>query len=224
MKRILGTVTIGQSPRTDVTPDLRTILGDDVDIVEAGALDGLTKEDVAKLAPESGDYVLVTRLADGSSVQVAERHIAPRVEAKIGAHFANGLPVVLLLCTGEFPDFPTDGLLLRPQRILYNTVEAVARGLRVGFLTPSREQIAQSENRWRTVCSNIRVVPASPYANADAAVRAAASELGEWGADLAVMDCMGYTLAMQGMVRTITGKPVILARGIVARVVLELIG
>ena len=224
MKRILGTVTIGQSPRTDVTPDLRAILGDGIDIVEAGALDGLSRDEIASLAPETGDYVLVTRLADGSSVQVAEKYIAPRVEARIAEHFANGLSIVLLLCTGEFPDFPTDGLLLRPQRILYNTVEAVAKGLRVGFLTPSRDQIAQSGRRWKSVCSDLRVVPASPYADAERAVRAAAAEMKEWGADLTVMDCMGYTLAMQEAVREVTDRPVILARGIVARVVRELIG
>ena len=68
------------------------------------------------------------------------------------------------------------------------------------------------------------MVPASPYADAERAVRAAAAEMKEWGADLTVMDCMGYTLAMQEAVREVTDRPVILARGIVARVVRELIG
>jgi protein AroM len=77
-----------------------------VEIREAGALDGLSKEEIAKLAPAEGDYVLVTRLADGSSVQVAE-------------HFRNGIPLVFLLCTGEFPGFETGGLLIRPQKVWY---------------------------------------------------------------------------------------------------------
>ena len=41
---------------------------------------------------------------------------------------------------------------------------------------------------------------------------------------LVVLDCMGYTLAIQDKVRQITGAPVILARGIFARVLKELIG
>ncbi len=41
---------------------------------------------------------------------------------------------------------------------------------------------------------------------------------------LVVLDCMGYTLAIQDKVRQITGAPVILARGIFGRVLKELIG
>ena len=60
MKYQVGTVTIGQAPRVDITPDLKTIIGDGIEIVEAGALDGLTKEQIAAMAPHEGDYVLVT--------------------------------------------------------------------------------------------------------------------------------------------------------------------
>ena len=48
MKYQVGTVTIGQAPRVDITPDLKTIIGDGIEIVEAGALDGLTKKDIEK--------------------------------------------------------------------------------------------------------------------------------------------------------------------------------
>ena len=50
----IGAVTIGQSPRSDVIADIRPILGSEVDVVEAGALDGLTKEEIAKLVPKRG--------------------------------------------------------------------------------------------------------------------------------------------------------------------------
>jgi hypothetical protein len=39
-----------------------------------------------------------------------------------------------------------------------------------------------------------------------------------------VLDCIGYTLATRSMVREITEKPVLLARGIAASMVRELIG
>ena len=37
----VGLITVGQSPRSDVVPDMAAILGGDVEILEAGALDGL---------------------------------------------------------------------------------------------------------------------------------------------------------------------------------------
>ena len=224
MQQVIGTVTIGQAPRTDVTPEIAPILGPNIRIEEAGALDGLSKEEIAALAPEQGDYVLVTRLADGSSVQVAERHITPRLIEKIQGHFAKGIPLVLLLCTGEFPGFGTDGLLVRPQRILYNTVAALGENLRLGVLMPSADQHTQSQARWKQLSDTVASVAASPYVDAMAAVECAAHELKDWGAQLTVMDCIGYTVPMQQLVREITGKPVILARGIAARTVKELLG
>ncbi len=224
MKKVIGTVTIGQSPRTDVIPDVASILGPDIEIREAGALDGLSPEIIASFAPREGDYVLVTRLADGSSVQVAERHITPRIHEKIAEHFTGGIPVVLLLCTGEFPDFDTGGLLIRPQKVLFNAVAAVAKGMRIGILTPSPEQVEQSEHRWGSLSPFVRAVPSSPYVNAMEAARAAAEELKEWKAEITVLDCIGYTLAIRSLVREITDRPALLARGVAASMVKELIG
>ena len=224
MKKVIGTVTIGQSPRTDVIPDVASILGPDIEIREAGALDGLSPEIIASFAPREGDYVLVTRLADGSSVQVAERHITPRIHEKIAEHFTGGIPVVLLLCTGEFPDFETGGLLIRPQKVLFNAVAAVAKGMRIGILTPSPEQVDQSENRWGSLSPFVRAVPSSPYVNAMEAARTAAEELKEWKAEITVLDCIGYTLAIRSLVREITDRPALLARGVAASMVKELIG
>ena len=59
----IGLITVGQAPRSDVVPDMAAILGGDVEIVEAGALDGLTREEIAPLAPEGDDEIIVTRLA-----------------------------------------------------------------------------------------------------------------------------------------------------------------
>ncbi len=223
MKKIIGTVTIGQSPRTDVIPDVISVLGPDIEIREAGALDGLSKEKIASFAPQKGDYVLVTRLADGSTVQVAEQYITPRVNEKIAAHFKSGISVVLLLCTGEFPDFEEGGLLIRPQKVLFNAAASVAEGMRVGVLTPSPEQVEQAEHRWKMVSPHARAVPASPYIDSEAAVKKAAEQLREWKTDLTILDCIGYTLANKAMVREITGKPVLLARGVAASMVKELI-
>lgn len=221
---VIGTVTIGQSPRVDIIPELEAILGETVDIVEAGALDGLSTEEIAAFAPKEGDYVLVTRLADGSSVQVAERHITPRIIEKINAHFANGIPLVFLLCTGEFPGFTPKGLLISPQKILFSVVSALAAGKRLAVMVPSPEQIPQSEHRWSDVTETVKSFPCSPYVNAEKELEHAAGEIKTWKADFVVLDCMGYSGEMQKRVREITGLPVVLGRGLAARVVREIIG
>jgi hypothetical protein len=76
-KRTVGAITIGQSPRTDMVPELLEVLGPGVELLEGGALDGMSGAEIAAIAPRDGDQVLVTRLRDGSSVRLAERHILP---------------------------------------------------------------------------------------------------------------------------------------------------
>src|SRR5436305_14225735 len=83
-KAIIGMVTIGEAPRADVVPDMAALLPD-VEILEAGALDGLDRAGIAALAPEGDDEILVTRLADGSPVFVGKSRRLPRVPARIAA-------------------------------------------------------------------------------------------------------------------------------------------
>ena len=79
----IGAITIGQAPRVDVTADIMDIFEGQAELVQAGGLDGLTKEEIAKFKPEEGDYVLVSRLTDGTSVTFAERYILPRLQEAI---------------------------------------------------------------------------------------------------------------------------------------------
>jgi protein AroM len=74
----VGTLTIGQSPRNDIIPDLKEILGKEVELIEKGALDGLSGEEINELSPKPGDYPLVTRLKDGIEVKVGKKYISSR--------------------------------------------------------------------------------------------------------------------------------------------------
>ena len=80
MKKI-GAITVGQTPRTDLIHEIAPILGDSIEIIQMGGLDGLTKEEIQTMTPAPGDHVLVSRLKDGSSVSFGESHILPRLEA-----------------------------------------------------------------------------------------------------------------------------------------------
>ncbi len=221
-KRILGTVTIGQSPRVDLIPEMKEFLGPGIEIVEGGALDGLTLEQVAEFYPTAGEPVLVTRMADGTSVKITEKHILPRMQSEIDRLAREGAEIIALVCTGKFPVFNSDRLIVRPERILFNAVSAVATNLRIGYLMPDAAQAPKNGTRWDGVASAVRGEPASPYGPFDRIVTAA-ENLKAWGAQIVVMNCIGYTSAMKKAVKDITGVPVILARSILARTLSELL-
>ena len=102
MKKI-GAITVGQTPRTDLIPEIAPILGDSIEIIQMGGLDGLTKEEIQTMTPAPGDHVLVSRLKDGSSVSFGESHILPRLEACMDQLKKDQVSLILFLCTGEFP-------------------------------------------------------------------------------------------------------------------------
>ena len=73
LSSVVGLITIGQSPRSDVVPEMAALIGPGVDVREAGALDGLNRSGIEALAPTGHDEILVTRLQDGSPSFSARR-------------------------------------------------------------------------------------------------------------------------------------------------------
>ena len=223
MKRKLGAITIGQSPREDMVPEMALYLGAQVEILEAGALDGLSYEDIQAFGAEEDDYVLVSKLKDGRSVKFAEKHILPRLQGCIDALEAQGVDVILFLCTGVFPDVFTSRVpLLYPQRILHAVTPQLLDGRRMAVITPAEEQLQQSRSKWQESGVAVDVVAASPYTETDE-LAGAIEALKETQVDLIVMDCMGYTEAMKERVAGETGHMVVLSRTIVARVLGEIL-
>jgi len=132
---------------------------------------------------------------------------------------------ILLLCTGTFPQFKSDRLIVQPQEALYHH-HARARRRRQAH---RRADAARGSARAGAVeVARVRRRPllaaASPYSGADE-VYAAARDLAERGAELIFMDCMGYSLGMKARAKAAAGGcPVILARSAIARVLAEVAG
>lgn len=219
----IGAITVGQSPRADILPEIAGLCGEVV-IEERGALDGLSLEDIGLLAPTPGDYILVTRLRDGTSVHIAKKHIIDRMQRHIDDLIARGAAGILLLCTGEFPPFACGKPVLYPQKLLQHFVAGVAGERAVGVLTPDISQVGQAGRRWvENGARTVVVEPATPYGD-PARVAEAAVTLKQRGAELIVMDCIGYTCAMKEQATGLTGLPAVLPRTVAARAVAELFG
>jgi protein AroM len=201
------------------------ILGADVEILEAGALDGLTREQIAGLAPRGDDEILVTRLADGSSVFVGKTSVVARIEACVAKLEDQGVALTALLCTGAFPKLAARRLLLEPQQLLLGLLRAMTFPGRLGVLTPSERHVPQTIERWAAAGFDAVVAPLSPYEEDDAsAVRRAADTLRQGGAGLIVMDCIGFRRKTRDEIAHLAGAPALVANLLVARVAAELLG
>jgi protein AroM len=225
-QRTIGVLTIGQAPRADDTvSELRQILGPGYRIIERGALDDLADAEIARLAPDPGEYLLISLLRDGRSVRLSKQKILGLLQEKIDALGEDGVDAILLLCTGTFPAFKSDRLIVEPQHALYHlTIGLAGSARRIGALIPLADQMSQARAKWREYGVDVVLAAASPYTGVDE-VTPAARDLAERGAELIFMDCMGYSRPMKARAQVAAGGcPVILARSAIARVLAEVAG
>lgn len=218
----LGLITVGQAPRDDVIVDLLPIFGSEVELIQAGALDGLSLQEISSFAPQDGDYVLVSRLKDGSSAVFAEHYIIPRLQECIFKLEKAGVELILFLCTGNFPAFESHVPIIFPCDVMNGLIPALTNRSRIAVITPKQEQLEQCAEKWKGYVQSVQVTYGSPYGELWE-IEKAAKEITKMDVDLVVLDCIGYTAAMKERVREITDVPVVLSRTIAARAVMELL-
>jgi protein AroM len=190
-----------------------------VDVLEAGALDGLTDEQIAQLGPRDGEYAFATRLADGRQVVVGKSAAEARLASVLERMDAEGLDLVVALCAGTRLPGLKNSLLIEPQRIVDGITAALAAASRrIGIVVPLAQQVERFHLE-AEVTAEIRVTHASPYEGDRFAE--AGGELAD--CDVVVMHCMGYTPAMRAKLAMAAGVPTVSAPELVAAVLRQLI-
>ena len=218
----LGTVTIGQSPRSDIMPELLAAVGREVEVIECGALDDLDRREIDELAPVQGDYPLVSRLRDGSEVRLAERHVIERLKNCIRKLERQAIELVILLCTGEFPHLTASCPVLKPDRLLVHVISGITESGTLGVIVPMPQQQEVMKPKWQRTGLDVVSAAASPYSSTEAELAEAARRLKASGATLVVLDCLGFGSQHARIVRRESGLPVLVPRTLLGRIAAEL--
>ena len=221
-RRRLGVVVIGQSPRPEIVAQIAPYLGERVEIDLRGALDGLTRNQIADLAPTDGPDTLFTRLPDGDGVKLSKHAVEARAGGVIERMAAGGVTVTMLCCTGEFPTL-TSGRVVLPSAVLCGIVAGLLPRGRLGIFIPLPEQDQTLRDKWRRAGMEVVAEPLVP-GSAAPAIDAGACRMAAHAPDLVVMDCMSYDQATKDRVRQSVRAPVILAIAAAARIADELLG
>ena len=221
--RVLGTLTIGQAPRRDVTPIIARHLPSGVRRIDRGVLDGLAPAEIERrYRPEPGEPALVTRLQDGDVVELSRRRMQEGVQEALAGLERDGCEVILLLCTGTFAGLRCErAWLVEPDRIIPGFVAGLVERRRLGVIVPIAGQIESEKDKWRGLARAPLFAAASPYTGAAAAVGDAGADLKARGAEAILLDCIGFTESHRAALRPL-GLPVILSNALAAKAVGEL--
>lgn len=218
--------TIGQAPRDDVVPAMREFLPSGLEIVERGALDGLSYAETEPFWAAPGEVGIVTKLRDGSSVLLSHAKILPAMQQAVD-HLVRdeGVDLVVVLCGANWSALRSEKLIVNPGTLFPSVIGSLAAGRRLGIIKPDAGQVTRERERYAVMGIDAVVTAASPYAGParlDLA-REAAEHLRAEGCELVWMTCVGMDAPMRDIVAEITGVPVILAHALLARIVTELL-
>jgi len=218
----IGAVTIGETPRSDVLSDIKSLITTDIEIVEKGALDDLPADEIAGLAPTKDDEILITRMRDGTELMVGRAGILPRMQERISElDREDNVALITLLCSGEFPTFYCAKPLITPYRLLWGVLSSISIKGSLGMMLPSPRQVKTTTAAFARLGYTIVAVGVSPFGGEEGIVRAAEALRAK--VDVVFMNCFGYDLEMKDIVREITGKPIILPRSLLARTLDDLL-
>lgn len=208
----LATISIGQSPRTDVMADFGALLPATIELLEIGALDHLSKAEIEDLAPRDDEFPLVTKLRDGSAVVIGKERLTPLIGAAV-RDVSTRCDTILVLCAGRFPSFESRVPVLYPSRLFEHFLRGIGPEAAT-VLVPHEGQCEPAKRHFGAFIPRIGVAVASPY---------------PWKCpgglkEVIIMDCLGYSLEMKNDVRRRTGGQVVLIRSVAAAAVRELVG
>ncbi|WP_057915255.1 AroM family protein [Peribacillus muralis] len=217
-KKSIGLLTIGQSPRVDFTPSIQHILGDTVDIVEAGGLDRIGNDDLHSITPDKDEITYISKLINGQSIKIGKSKLLPLLQEELNK-LEEQVSAVIMLCTGDFPSIISKKPLIYPDKILSHTVQAILPKGKLGLVVPLEEQRNTLTQKWKSMGVEFCVEVASPYEDSD--IKGAAQKLKNQGVELIVLDCMGYNETHKRDAMDGSGLPVLLPLTLSARIVAE---
>ncbi|RWR00619.1 hypothetical protein ED28_17305 [[Pantoea] beijingensis] len=224
MKHTLVTLTIGATPRNDILPLLLEYMTEE-QIAHAALLEGLTATEIERqYAAEHHEKVLISHLPDGSQVLLSVAKVEAGLQRKIVELEAEGVETILLLCSNELSTLHARrAVLLEPDRLIPPLVKSIVEGHQVGIVVPMIEQIKQQSIKWKSLSRTPCFAVANPYHEDNDGLIDAALSLQEQGADVVVLDSLGYQQRHSDLLQKLLGIPVLLSNMLLVKLAAELL-
>lgn len=220
----MAILTIGVVPLAGVLPLLTEHIREE-QIAHISLLGEMTRDDVmAEYAVGDGEQGLLTLLSDYQLVMVSRQKIERDVRSVIAMLDRQHFDVILLLSSEQLTGFTTHhAILLEPQRIIPPLVASIVDGHQVGVIVPVEEIMPMQRQKWHSLEKSPYYALANPFTGSDSELLTAGKALLEQGADVLVLDCLGYYQHHRDVLQKALDVPVLLSNVLVSRLAAELL-
>lgn len=210
----MGLLTIGQSPREDILSEIRPLFLSHIEILEKGLLDNLTPVEIKGLRPKGEENMLVTRLRDGSQVQLSEKKISSLLPEAVDSMKSKMRVLAAgVLCTNKFPRAKISFPVIFPYDYLNFLINHFFSVRNLGLVVPLKSQIAMAKKKWKK--EKIVVEAKSPYAAPKSWEEIAGKFISE-KVEAVILDCIGFRIRDKREIQNFLPVPILLPRTILA--------
>lgn len=224
MSATLAILTIGVVPLREVMPLLTEHIRED-QITHVSLLGKMTREAaLEEYAVGPGEDVLIALLNDNRLIELSRQKIERDLQALVEVLDNQDYDVILLMSTA-----PVSGLvarkaiLIEPQRIIPPLVNSIVDGHQVGVIVPIPELMKTQRTKWQALQNSPHYALANPiHGNDDELISAGKKLMGE-GADVLMLDCLGFHQHHRDVLQKALDVPVLLSNVLVARLAAELL-
>ncbi|APY58102.1 AroM family protein [Salmonella enterica] len=224
MSASLAILTIGVVPMSEVLPLLTEYI-DEQHITHHSLLGKMSREDVmADYAVEPGDDPLLTLLNDNQIAHVSRQKVERDLQSVIEVLDNQGYDVIILMSTAAIKSMAArNSILLEPLRIIPPLVASIVDGHQVGVIVPVAELLAAQEKKWQVLQMPPVYSLANPIHGSEQQLIDAGQALLDQGADVIMLDCLGFHQRYRDILQQALDVPVLLSNVLIARLASELL-
>lgn len=224
MSASLAILTIGVVPMSEVLPLLTEYI-DEQHITHHSLLGKMSREDVmADYAVEPGDDPLLTLLNDNQIAHVSRQKVERDLQGVVEVLDNRGYDVIILMSTAAIKSMAArNSILLEPLRIIPPLVASIVDGHQVGVIVPVAELLAAQEKKWQVLQMPPVYSLANPVHGTEQQLIDAGQALLDQGADVIMLDCLGFHQRHRDILQKALDVPVLLSNVLIARLASELL-
>ncbi|EJL6801234.1 AroM family protein [Salmonella enterica] len=224
MSASLAILTIGVVPMSEVLPLLTEYI-DEQHITHHSLLGKMSREDVmADYAVEPGDDPLLTLLNDNQIAHVSRQKVERDLQSVVEVLGNQGYDVIILMSTAAIKSMAArNSILLEPLRIIPPLVASIVDGHQVGVIVPVAELLAAQEKKWQVLQMPPVYSLANPVHGSEQQLIDAGQALLDQGADVIMLDCLGFHQRHRDILQQALDVPVLLSNVLIARLASELL-
>ncbi|EAM5473044.1 AroM family protein [Salmonella enterica] len=224
MSASLAILTIGVVPMSEVLPLLTEYI-DEQHITHHSLLGKMSREDVmADYAVEPGDDPLLTLLNDNQIAHVSRQKVERDLQSVVEVLDNQGYDVIILMSTAAIKSMAArNSILLESLRIIPPLVASIVDGHQVGVIVPVAELLAAQEKKWQVLQMPPVYSLANPVHGSEQQLIDAGQALLDQGADVIMLDCLGFHQRHRDILQQALDVPVLLSNVLIARLASELL-